>query len=491
MRGCRRLAHTAHDTDITRVFRQQHNLLRSREGSPTARWVSALVTAALTLGLTACSTPRRDVGTNLKERLEAMGLQSREFIQQAFDRQRIPDPEPEDPARILRPGEPIWIESGKSRVLHLAEPILRVSIGDPKLAGIVVLGPRTIMVNAKSVPGGTSQLRGGTLRSGAAAEGAGTGTALGRTLTPEPRLRETTLAIWTADGGYDVHALTVADFLNKQVLLEVTVAELNRTAMEQYGIDFRVVQNDFIAAGYLGGGAGPIAGGTIPGFPPVPLALQEGRPTFAFIFPNENVSALILALQTEGLATILAQPKLLALSGQNAAFQVGGEIPIRIVSGFAADVEFKPFGTLVNFLPRVSEDGDILLTVTPEVSTPDFSNTVDGIPTFLTRRTSTSMRLRSGQTLVIGGLTQATQTEQVEKVPYLGDLPGVGMFFRKSTYTNRLTELMIVVRPSLVQPLESGEEVPLPTDRGPFTLEEIRTKPNEAETTRPRVPGLP
>jgi Flp pilus assembly secretin CpaC len=105
------------------------------------------------------------------------------------------------------------------------------------------------------------------------------------------------------------------------------------------------------------------------------------------------------------------------MSGQNAVFQVGGEIPIRIVSGFAADVQFKPFGTLVNFVPRLTDEGDIILTVTPEVSRPDFTNQVEGVPSFVTRRASTSAKLRNGETLVIGGLMQNDRTAPYEGYP--------------------------------------------------------------------------
>src|SRR5262249_56299061 len=119
--------------------------------------------------------------------------------------------------------------------------------------------------------------------------------------------------------------------------------------------------------------------------------------------PKEDLTAFIKLLQTEGLATVYAQPKLLAMSGQNAVFQVGGEIPIRIISGFAADVQFKPFGTLLNFVPRLTDEGDMILTVTPEVSRPDFTNEVEGVPSFVSRRASTSAQPPNGETFAIRG----------------------------------------------------------------------------------------
>jgi len=207
--------------------------------------------------------------------------------------------------------------------------------------------------------------------------------------------------------------------------------------------------------------------------------------------PNEDVAAFIKALEQEGLATVLAQPKLVAMSGQNAVFQAGGEIPIRIATGFTAAVQFKPFGTIVSFLPRVSENGDIMLTVAPEVSAPDFSNEVEGIPTFRTRRASTSTRMRNGQTLVIGGLLQTIRQEQVSGVPYLKDIPVLGYAFRFTKFADEVLDLMVIVKPHLVRPLPPGTQLPLPTDVGPLRTEDTRTKPAPDSATRPRIPGLP
>lgn len=386
----------------------------------------------------------------------------------------------------LTAGEPIWMQSGKSRVFHSPRPLQRVSIGHPDAAAVVVLDARTFMINAKSVPDRpTTDDPGLTSRMGMP---------IGRTLTREPRYVETTLSVWAeGEKHIDTHTLVIADFLDEQVLLEVTVAELNRTAMEEHGLDVRAIQKDFIAAAFMGGGAGPGIASVPPlqGRPLLPLQADGGSPNYAFIFPNEDITVFFKVLQTEGLATVLAQPKLMAMSGQNAVFQVGGEIPIRIATGFATDIQFKPFGTLVNFLARVSDEGDIMLTVSPEVSEPDFSNTVEDIPTFRTRRASTSARLRSGETLVIGGLLQTRRQEEERGVPYLKDIPYLGWFFRQTRFTKDTTELMVVVKPTLVHALPPGVNVPLPTDRGPMGRDEVRTQPEDAETTRPRLPGIP
>ena len=406
-------------------------------------------------------------------------------LDEDMKKQIVPPGESRGAAK-LKAGEPIWVPSGKSRVLHLDTPIRRVSLGNPELAGIVVLGPTTIMINAKEAP---QRLGGG---GGGASGGTTIGAVTGKTLTPEPRFGETTLAIWhSGSEAPDIHTLFVADFLDRQVMLEVTVAEMKRTAMEEFGIDFRNAAAGFASA-YFGGpaaiGARSAISSMING---LPVGTTGLGPTYFFNLPKEDISVLIQWLQGEGLATILAQPKLLAMSGQNAVFQVGGEIPIRIATGFATDVVFKPFGTIVTFVPRVTEEGDILLTVTPEVSQADFTSPVEGIPSFRTRRASTSSRLRDGQTLVIGGLLQSERTETVTGVPYLQDIPAIGVIFRHPAYTETLTELVVAVTPHLAAPLEAGTQLAYPTDRGPMTNEEIRTKDNPFEATRPRVPGTP
>jgi len=129
--------------------------------------------------------------------------------------------------------------------------------------------------------------------------------------------------------------------------------------------------------------------------------------------------------------------------------------------------------------------------VTPEVSEPDFTSPVEGIPSFRTRRASTATRLRNGETLMIGGLLQHARAENVSGVPYLQDVPYLGYLFRHTTYSSAVTELVVIVTPHLVTPQRPGTEFALPTDRGALTNEEVRTKANPYEATRPRVPGIP
>src|SRR5213593_4799037 len=279
--------------------------------------------AASIVGLSSCSVNRNAPGS--KDFDEASGRPgATSTVTEGMQKETIPAGAEAAPSRagaMLEPGEAIWVRSGKSRVLQLKNAIKRVSLGDPSLAGIVVLGPRTIMVNAKEVPPPPGGGEGGGART--------SGVVTGKTLTPEPRVAETTLILWDGGPTPDIHSLFVADFVDQQILLEVTVADLDRTALEEHGIDFRNAASAFVSAYFMGGGALPLG---VFDTTATPLP----HPTYAFNLPNnQNITTVIQILQSEGLATILAQPKLVAMSGQNAVFQVGGEIPIRIATGFA------------------------------------------------------------------------------------------------------------------------------------------------------------
>lgn len=446
----------------------------------------------------ACNMPKRPPKLDQKAEAAAAKAKAEESVDAGISKEITQPRARKRPggATQLTAGEPIWIQSGKSRVLEVPYNVTRVSIGDPEIAGVVVLGPRSVLINAKTLPQdmGTAAGAGGTRiqRSGVLSA---------KPFTPSPNIAETTVILWDSANRTDSHTVFVAQFLPEQVMLEVTVAEVNRTEMEERGVDFNSLGGALRAGYWFGGGGDPSPNITqflpfVPGeggdpahLPLFPLSFQPGRPTFAFQSSDGKITALVTALQRERLAKILAQPKIMALSGQYAVFQVGGEIPIRIVTSFSADVEFKAFGTLVNFLPRVSEEGDIILTVTPEVSQPDFNSPVEGIPTFLTRRASTTAKLREGETLVLGGLTQTQRREEESGLPYLKDIPFLGNAFRQTSYIDMETELLVIITPHLVKGMAPGTELDLPTDRGPLTRDEVKTKPEPNKVSRPRIPA--
>src|SRR5206468_2711605 len=169
----------------------------------------------------------------------------------------------------------------------------------------------------------------------------------------------------------------------------------------------------------------------------------------------------------DGLATILAEPNLTALSGETASFLAGGEFPIPISQGNnAVSVEYKSYGVGLAFTPVVLADGRISMRVRPEVSQLSDAGAVTlggyRVPALLTRRAETTVELGSGQSFMIAGLLQNTTNNSVDKTPLLGDLPILGALFRSTKFQRQETELVIVVTPYLVRPVST--QLALPTD---------------------------
>ncbi len=183
-------------------------------------------------------------------------------------------------------------------------------------------------------------------------------------------------------------------------------------------------------------------------------------------FLGMDLAAAIDLAEADGLVTTLAQPNLTAISGETASFLAGGEIPIPLSQGLGAvTVEFKQYGVSLSFTPTVLSDGRISMRVRPEVSqlTDAGSVRLNGftIPGITTRRTETTVELGSGQAFMIGGLLSNGQNSNVDKAPFLGDLPVLGALFRSNGFKRNETELMIVVTPYLVRPV-SPQQIVLP-----------------------------
>jgi Flp pilus assembly secretin CpaC len=274
------------------------------------------------------------------------------------------------------------------------------------------------------------------------------------------------------------------------VLLEITVAELNRTAMEEHGVDWRVLRTD-LGLVFQPAKVAPLTGLFPPQTSQPPLQSQLGdNVTLGVVDPKRGVAAFFEFIQREGLGKILARPRLVARSGNEAKFLSGGEIPIIIAEALQTSVTFKEFGTRLRFKPTVLADDTIDLEVSPEVSEPDFANGVSlfgfQVPAFITRRADTRVRMQDGESLVIAGLFRDTRTETTQKVPYLGDIPGLGYLFRKTSYDRVKSELMIVVRPRLADPTPQGVSIAVP-DREALRPEEVRTQRTDAPVSRPRL----
>jgi pilus assembly protein CpaC len=177
------------------------------------------------------------------------------------------------------------------------------------------------------------------------------------------------------------------------------------------------------------------------------------------------------ALKEEGLLKVMAEPNLITLSGKTANFLAGGEFPVPVpqsgVAGLTITVEYKPFGVGLSFTPTVLSNKKISMQVAPEVSELDFSNaiTISGfvVPAVTTRRVSTVIELSDGQSFAIAGLLKDDIRQIVSKFPLLGDIPVLGALFRSSSFQKNETELIVIVTPHLVKPLDPTKQT-LPTD---------------------------
>jgi pilus assembly protein CpaC len=251
----------------------------------------------------------------------------------------------------------------------------------------------------------------------------------------------------------------------QQVQLCVVVAQVARSEVRRMAFDFlQSSPDEFIAStgsgavltpGVVGRGSSLLnVGGAISGSPGVP----GGAPTNLFFGILQNQSgflAFLQALRDENLAKIMSEPRLIALSGRPASFLSGGEQAIPVPAGLGQiGVQFEEFGTRLNFIPIVLGDGRIHLEVEPEVSNLDASagTNIQGtvVPGRVTQRVHTTVELEDGQTFMIGGLIQRETSAIDRKVPCLGDLPFVGAAFRSVSYTERESELVVLVTPHLV-----------------------------------------
>jgi pilus assembly protein CpaC len=189
---------------------------------------------------------------------------------------------------------------------------------------------------------------------------------------------------------------------------------------------------------------------------------------FAF-FPGLNLGATIEALETKGLVEVLAEPNVMAVNGKEASFLAGGEYPYPVAQASAGGqsaitIMFKEYGIRLNFIPTITPRGTIRLQVAPEVSALDFTNavTISGfeVPAITSRKVKTEVELSDGQSFVIGGLLDNNETETFQKIPFLGDIPVLGKFFQSINRTKTNTELIVIVTPEVVSPIEAGAALP-------------------------------
>jgi pilus assembly protein CpaC len=278
----------------------------------------------------------------------------------------------------------------------------------------------------------------------------------------------------------------------QQVLLRVTVAEVNRTSIRQLGFNGWVAGDNFrdafglsnlngINPTNIGAAANANVTGRIPFVTDTAGIPVTGSSTLSFGFPRGQMQFFVQALRENGLLRVLAEPNLVTLNGQPATFLAGGEVPIPIVTNDRIKIDYKRFGVQLNFTPTVVSEDRIRLYVVPEISEPDFSNavTVSGtsVPSFTTRRVETVVELGSGQTIAIG------------------EVPVLGALFSSDEFRTEQTELVVLVTPELAESLSSdqvtyvpGAELLAPNDFEFYLLGKLEgQKDDDRPTLRPRV----
>ena len=395
-----------------------------------------------------------------------------------------------EPAVVLR------VPVGNSAIVTHGATLDRVSIGNPEIADAVVVSAQEVVVNGK-LPGTTSLLlwdrAGGravyavrvtadapTLEREFAALFPGENLrarAVGNTVILEGEVEDSRIAqraIAVAQGlGGDV---TVLDHISvprpSQVLLKVRFAEVSRDALQELGANLLLFDGENLKS-VLGTG-GVVQSrttqqqqGGINGLEIVDV-ISDAVNFFVFHEPS-GLGAFIRALQQRGLFRSLAEPSLLAASGDSASFLAGGEFPFPVLQGGsssnAVTIQFKEFGIRLNFMPTITNAGTVRLEVSPEVSQLNFANAlqISGflIPSLLVRRAGTTVELADGQTFAIAGLVDNSMSKTVNKVPLLGDIPILGYLFRSEEFRKNRTELLVLVTVQMVAPMD--EAPPLPT----------------------------
>jgi pilus assembly protein CpaC len=432
---------------------------------------------------------------------------------------------------------------GKTVLVDCALPIVRVSIGQGDIAEVSATSPTEVMVEGKAI-GETTLIiwdtRGGrqffnvTVRAGASAVHDNLD-AIRRELKAELPgdsfrvssengsifLRGTVKDLNSSDravkiastGGKVVNLLNVTvPASDPQILLKVRFISIDRTKATQLGINiFNLGSSNFVGGVTTGefsppsisGSTGSTGGLSAGGYQ---ATLSNGLNLLGF-YPGLGLGVNIQALASKVGGQVLAEPNLLAANGKQASFLAGGEYPYPVVqggsggAGASVTIMFKEYGVRLNFIPTITPRGTIRLQVAPEVSALDFSDAVEisgfEVPAITTRKVRTEVELADGQSFVIGGLLDNTESETFQKIPFLGDIPVLGKFFQSMSKTRANTELIVIVTPEIVAPIPAGAPLPelkfpakfLPPNSGiPMNTPDAKTSAN---TPAPAPPTMP
>ncbi|MBU67145.1 MAG: hypothetical protein CL858_17070 [Cupriavidus sp.] len=374
--------------------------------------------------------------------------------------------------------------AGAQQEIRPGQALERVAVGNPAVADALLLKHRgaspTVLVVAKKPgvtdlmmwSGGAAPVRYAVQVNAVAQDPGGPQVDLstaGATITGQSQdaraAARAQMSARAALGGVDNKGAVVVDRSNVPVSgtvqVDVKVVEISKTVLKQIGLNF--VRNN--------------GGFTFGSFSPTSLtkATIGPNPTFESTQPISSAFNLVVAsaskgifanlslLESNGLVRVLAEPSLVALSGQSASFLAGGEIPIPVPQALGTTtIQFKPFGIGLTVSPTVIARDRIALKVAPEASDLDPSRGISingaSVPAIVTRRADTTVELGDGESFVIGGLVSRNTVSNVDKIPFLGDLPIIGSFFKNLNFHQEDRELMIVVTPHLVQPLAKDSQ---------------------------------
>ncbi|WEX75763.1 type II and III secretion system protein family protein [Sinorhizobium numidicum] len=269
-----------------------------------------------------------------------------------------------------------------------------------------------------------------------------------------------------------LNQLRVSD--SQQVMLEVRVIEASRQTGRDLGIGWSGRGRNGIGKATTSQGIGVDDGALVRTLEDAAGAATGMQPFGQLIakvleISGGQIDIVINALEQKGLVRRLAQPNLIAMSGETASFHAGGEVPIQrtVANGatVATETDYRPFGVRLTFTPVVLDGGLINLKIEPEVSEIDTSINVNGNPGFISRAARTTVALRDGQSFAMAGLLQSVNAKDVQQLPGLGQLPVIGALFRSTSFLKRESDLVIVVTPHIVRPSSPSEDLYSPLDQ--------------------------
>ena len=386
------------------------------------------------------------------------------------------------------------LAAGKSQIISTSVPIKRASIANPAIADTVLISNTQIYLIAKTMGSTTLTI----WREGdhvSAVYDIGVSPDLLRLQQEVSEMFPEETGIRMSAGQEGIHlsgrvssAVVLARVLGaaesyapakvknmleveagQQVLLEVRIAEMNRALIKRLGFNLNYAVPGGFGVTLLNQLTNLNFTPTVSGGNPIDqIVTSTISAVGGFKSGNMTWTMFIDALKEEDLVKVLARPALVSLSGQEASFLAGGEFPIPVPQAFGVTtIQFKKFGVGLNFTPTVLSDQQINIAVSPEVSELDFANGLRqqgfNVPLITSRRASTVIQVKDGQSFMIGGLLKDNVTEIIRQFPVLGDIPILGALFRSSQFQKNETELVIIVSTHMVKPLKMAEQR-LPTD---------------------------